>query len=697
MGGAGGSSKSWEKEIYWTHFQFIHFIQFLQTTTDFQQQLALPKTFSDNLKKKLPGNVTLKGPSGVVWNVGLTARDDTIYFTNGWQRFVKDHSLKENDFLVFKYNGESLFEVLIFHGDSFCEKAASYFVGKCGQAHTEQVCNKGKSSNNSVEEVSTPSNGSVECSLPEKSWEEDIYWTHFQFIHFTQLLPEDFKQQLALPKTFSDNLNKKLPENVTLKGPGGVAWKIGLITRDDTVYFLNGWQRFVNDHSLKDNDFLVFNYNGESHFDVLIFDGESFCEKEASYFVGKCSHTQTELGGSKANETNNSIEEVNTASSDGGVECGLYEKFQDLNNIGTPLAVPVETTNEKTFNAGVESDSPELLIADTVTKTTAIQFPYQPTGKRSKRRRSSTSANCCWRALDRVAYNKQHSVTIAVPSQTTGQKTKKPVNEVTPGRSMKRGRQAKTATSGERSIDWVACNKENSEAANLNRSGKADGHDILSGASLSKLSPHAEKEIAQSFTSSFPYFVKIMKTFNVERPRILNIPYEFSKDHLPNCKIKITLHNLKGEQWTVNSVPRTRLHASHILCGGWLNFVRGNSLKIGDVCIFELIGECELRVRINEVGKDGLDSQVGKLACRLDVASHKTSRFMPKKHKISSKCCAEVDLLDKKLSEICQEAALSSELKKSVRASNTSKKAGLSPKSKASHKKPDSCSEETPH
>ena len=171
-----------------------------------------------------------------------------------------------------------------------------------------------------------------------------------------------------------------------------------------------------------------------------------------------------------------------------------------------------------------------------------------------------------------------------------------------------------------------------------------------------------------------------------------NIPYEFSKDHLPNCKIKIILHNLKGEQWTVNSVPRTRLHASHILCGGWLNFVRGNSLKIGDVCIFELIGECELRVRINEVGKDGLDSQIGELACsmlsaRHDVASHKTSRFMPKKHKISSKCSAKVDLLDKKLSEICQKASLSSELKKSGRASNNSKKAGLSPKSKASHKK----------
>ena len=53
------------------------------------------------------------------------------------------------------------------------------------------------------------------------------------------------------------------------------------------------------------------------------------------------------------------------------------------------------------------------------------------------------------------------------------------------------------------------------EAANLYRSGKEDDYDILSGASLSKLSAHDEKKIAQSFTSSFPYFVKIIKTFNV--------------------------------------------------------------------------------------------------------------------------------------------------------------------------------------
>ncbi|WJX15845.1 hypothetical protein P8452_05943 [Trifolium repens] len=237
------------------------------------------------------------------------------------------------------------------------------------------------------------------------SWQEDIYWTHFQFIHFTQFLTTHFQQQLALPKTFSDNVKKKLPENVTLKGPSGVLWDVGLTTKDDVVYFTNGWQQFLKDHSLKENDFLVFKYNGESHFEVLIFDGESFCEKAASYFVGKCGHTQTEQGDSKAKETNNFVEEINTASN-AGVECGSPEKYRRRNSIRTPLAVPFETTNGETFSAGVEYASPEKLMADALTKTKKPVNEVTPTPVQTKKRgRPFKAAHSC----DLVACNKEHS------------------------------------------------------------------------------------------------------------------------------------------------------------------------------------------------------------------------------------------------------------------------------------------------
>ena len=64
-----------------------------------------------------------------------------------------------------------------------------------------------------------------------------------------------------------------------------------------------------------------------------------------------------------------------------------------------------------------------------------------------------------------------------------------------------------------------------------------------------------------------------------------------------------------------------------------------------------------------------------------------SSKCMSMNPKVNSKCIRKVDLSDKKWSKIGQETILSIDLKKSSRASNTSKKMGLCPQSKAAHKK----------
>lgn len=139
----------------------------------------------------------------------------------------------------------------------------------------------------------------------------------------------------AIPKKFSNNLKKKLPESVILKGPGGGTWRVGVTTTDDSLFFKHGWQEFVNDHGLAENDLLVFKYSGESHFEVLIFDGQSLCEKEVSYFVKKCGHKRDDLGGNltkrksratSRNKTNNaSLENVGfTSEEKSGGDDGVW-------------------------------------------------------------------------------------------------------------------------------------------------------------------------------------------------------------------------------------------------------------------------------------------------------------------------------------------------------------------------------------
>lgn len=63
----------------------------------------------------------------------------------------------------------------------------------------------------------------------------------------------------------------------------------------------------------------------------------------------------------------------------------------------------------------------------------------------------------------------------------------------------------------------------------------------------------------------------------------------------------------------MNSVPDSKGRLLHTFCGGWLSFVRGNGIKIGDICIFELVGKLEMRVHISEDGKKEQAQQHGKV------------------------------------------------------------------------------------
>lgn len=88
---------------------------------------------------------------------------------------------------------------------------------------------------------------------------------------------------------------------MNLKGPGGSSWSVGLTTDGDTWFFEHGWEEFLKDHSLEENDFLVFKYRRNSSMDVRMFDGKTSCEKESSYFVRKCVREVT-VGECRANK-----------------------------------------------------------------------------------------------------------------------------------------------------------------------------------------------------------------------------------------------------------------------------------------------------------------------------------------------------------------------------------------------------------
>ena len=54
--------------------------------------------------------------------------------------------------------------------------------------------------------------------------------------------------------------------------PNGRKWKVKLTKRDGEVWFQNGWCEFASYHALTVGSLLVFRYEGNSQFSVLIFD-----------------------------------------------------------------------------------------------------------------------------------------------------------------------------------------------------------------------------------------------------------------------------------------------------------------------------------------------------------------------------------------------------------------------------------------
>ncbi|XP_028763985.1 B3 domain-containing protein Os03g0622200-like isoform X1 [Neltuma alba] len=121
-----------------------------------------------------------------------------------------------------------------------------------------------------------------------RALERHIYWTEFapNRHQFFKLMMGDFRNQLRIPRKFVSHFKEELRSAARLIGPSRNVWIVKIARTDDDIVFQIGWEKFVQDHSLAERDFLVFHYIGYSSFNVSIFD-ETGCEREGAFFVNK--------------------------------------------------------------------------------------------------------------------------------------------------------------------------------------------------------------------------------------------------------------------------------------------------------------------------------------------------------------------------------------------------------------------------
>lgn len=73
----------------------------------------IPNKFTRRYGGGLSNPVFLRPPDSKEWEVHWTKENGEVWFQKGWKEFVEYYSLEHGHFVLFKYNGTSLIDVLI--------------------------------------------------------------------------------------------------------------------------------------------------------------------------------------------------------------------------------------------------------------------------------------------------------------------------------------------------------------------------------------------------------------------------------------------------------------------------------------------------------------------------------------------------------------------------------------------------------
>jgi len=75
-----------------------------------------------------------------------------------------------------------------------------------------------------------------------------------------------------MPPNFLKHISDEASKKVILEGPNGCRWPVRIKRSSDGTFLSSGWSKFVVDHFLKESEFLVFQYEGNMHFRIQVFD-----------------------------------------------------------------------------------------------------------------------------------------------------------------------------------------------------------------------------------------------------------------------------------------------------------------------------------------------------------------------------------------------------------------------------------------
>ncbi|KAJ8766606.1 hypothetical protein K2173_001126 [Erythroxylum novogranatense] len=326
--------------------------------------------------------------------------------------------------------------------------------------------------------------------------------------------------------------------------PNGRTWQVELTRSHNQIWFDAGWHEFVEHNSIGCRFLLVFTYRGSSNFDVLIFDTTA-CEIQYP-----CDSRTSE--GPNYGKTHRINDEDETEDMElvevSGRKIPSPRSFSCKSRAFDDSASKGESSKRHT-----EEDHGPILNK-LQTNDASMEIPHGTDvgnclrSKRSKMESPDEAGDYNASELRRVNLDK-HELLNPYGS---------PVSEIRDGKA------AETIP-------------DITDVAN---------EMFTSG--LTRASQESERAIhaARMFKPKNPSFMTALRPYNFYN-HFLHVPGEFAKRYMAKILGYIKLHVPDGRQWPVRVLRKKR--GGLTLGRGWNEFFRDNDLKIGDVCVFEIM------------------------------------------------------------------------------------------------------------
>ncbi|KAJ4965059.1 hypothetical protein NE237_016908 [Protea cynaroides] len=223
-----------------------------QASTSWTSLWEIPVEFVREFGEELPDVAVLKVPVGREWFIELKKIDGTVWFHNGWQGFLEHYNISSGYFLVFRYDGNSHFFVIILNESGY-EIKYPHNVNPPGVSNLQNIGSKlGSEERKTGVQFSLRKRPATTCDVESTSKTSRLSEDIFCVEHISKPLAErTIRPTTTRRKREGKMLSSKLPE--------GRTWSVHFYLNCKIKALLSGgWKTFVRENMLEDGDCCVF-------------------------------------------------------------------------------------------------------------------------------------------------------------------------------------------------------------------------------------------------------------------------------------------------------------------------------------------------------------------------------------------------------------------------------------------------------